>query len=345
MKRMYGTLLLLLVLGGITFFLLHEEKKEVITKPTIIQHQPVKIDKSKIKKIIIEHYPIEGEKKSESPQKVVLIRGEKGNDEGEGWEIIEPIRSPADSYSVKSILQRLGELKFIDIASEQSKAYEDLMVDETQGIKVKVFYEEDNKVADLIIGKSTGGFTMVRLANDNRVYRTKGTINYLFSKPLRQWRDRKILSFDSNKVAKIEISNKNGHFVFERDVSKSPPTDWKIVEANPKLADFDPSKLNTIVTSLSSLNAFDFLDPPYTANPGLSQQDNPPKISVMVKKNGGEENYTLLIGNQQSISDSNEKGNYYVKLEGQNQIYIISKYLGERFTPTPDKLQKEKSTK
>jgi len=344
MRRVYLSLGILLVLGVITFILLKKEEEEIKKEPTILKYQPVKIEKSKIKKVVIEQYPLEGGERSKELQRIVIVRGEKGNDEGEGWEIVEPVKSEADKYSVKSLLKRLDELKFLDIASEQKKAHEELMVDEKQGIKVRVFYEKDKKVAELIIGKSSGGFTMVRLPGEDKVYRVKGTIRYVFSKPLRQWRNRKILKLDRNKIARVEFINKNGHFAFERDVSGSSPKEWKVVLSKPKLKDFDPSRLNTIVNSLASLTAYDFLDPPYTAKPGLSKEDNPAKVIITVKKDGGEETYTLLIGNQQIIAGSNEKGNYYAKLEGKDQIYVISKYLGERFTPTLDKLQKSSTS-
>lgn len=338
MKRIYIAGITFVILLIVVFVLIKNENSEVILTTTNIATQPFKIVKEKISKFTIKSYPQEDGQPSDKLQEITFVKGENGDIEGKGWNLSAPVGGEADNYAVKSFLDRFGELKVLDIASEQKKSFEDLKVDEKNGIEVEI-YEGDNKVAHMIIGKSGGGFTMIKPEGEEKVYRVNGSLRYVVDKQLRQWRNRTIVKTDKTKITRIEFTNKNGQFVFEKD-STATPAQWKIVKAEPQIPEYESSKVDTIVNSLQSISAYDFLDPPYTANPGLEDADNPAKMIFVEKAEGGDLTHTVLIGNQQVSGSSGESGNYYSKIQGRDQIYVISKYLGDRFVPNIESFKK-----
>jgi hypothetical protein len=158
------------------------------------------------------------EKEKEKGKKVefeeVVLEKEGAGDEAR-WLLTKPIRYEAYQSYVDTMLSRLEELEIDALAAESKESYEDLEIDPDQRVQVKVF-KGSTQLADFFIGGYRGGATMVRFPEDDKVYRVRGSIRYLFAKPPRDWREKRMLNIENDQVVRLEFHSENGDFAFSK---------------------------------------------------------------------------------------------------------------------------------
>lgn len=247
---------------------------------------------------------------SPGDKKVVLQRKE-----GETFRIAEPIDYPADSYSVKQILDRIAKLDFGAIVTDKPDRFGEFEVDDAKGAKVTVYGKDGKVLADFIVGKISNGATMIRGAGKNEVFGALGSLKFIFSKDLKNWRDKSILDFKKEDVTRIDAG--------PVAVSTTDQKAWK-VEASPiKIDALDDGVPNGIVSSLTSLKAADFADEKKPAEVGL----DPAKQTIVVTLKDGSKK-TLLCGNTQGEDT-------WVKVPERDQVFTLKKYTMERIVVPP----------
>jgi uncharacterized protein DUF4340 len=121
----------------------------------------------------------------------------------------------------------------------------------------------------------------------------------------------KIVSFQQDDIAKVEIKKKDGDAVV---ISKAGPANWKIIAPKPMLADQDP--ISAVLYSLSPLDADRLIEDKATdLKPyGLAE----PEVVVTATGNDGN-SQKVLIGD-----DVPTGGTAYAKLDGDPRIFTIS---------------------
>ena len=82
-----------------------------------------------------------------------------------------------------------------DLVTEQKAKQAEFEVDDKSGIHVVAKAKGGKVLADLIVGKSTGPGTMVRLPGKDEVWQASGISRYLFDKAPADWRDKSITTF------------------------------------------------------------------------------------------------------------------------------------------------------
>jgi len=319
------------------------------------------------------------EKKKEKGEKVEfeeVILEKEGAGEDAQWFLTKPVRYEAYQSYVDTMLSRLEELQIDALAAESKESYADLEIDPDQRVQVKVF-KGSTQLVDFFIGGYRGGATMVRFPEDDKVYRVRGSIRYLFAKPPRDWREKRILNIENDKVVRLEFHNENGDFVFSKVEGK-----W-VDESKPPIADYDEKKVSGFVSTVAHLRATDFedilkpdaagfgeaaatvtlhfteeteekaeetaADAPGAEGSGAQEEESaagegaqPGETAPAEEKTA--QTKTVLTGGKK------DESNYYVMLQGNDQIFLISKYTAERLTPkvenfsTPPKKEEEKKT-
>jgi hypothetical protein len=364
-----AVVVILLTLG---VFLLVPGRRETTTEYT--RPTPLaKIDTGAVTKIVLEHVVGEGDKAAK--QRVVLIRGEGEGDSEPTWSLDEPVKAAANKTSVDTLLKRLEELEVTDVATESAGSHADLEVTAEKGITVEV-YAGSSRVASFILGKYASGSTMLRLPEQDVVYRTRGSLRYAFGKSASDWRDKTIFDFDREQISHIAFQNENGTFAFARD-SASKNVDWtiesvdavapaheeadeegdggpsKATDGGPSKAaptkvepparvttieGFDPAKVTGIVTTLAKLKATDFLDRAEGVDTGLDAP-TAPRVTFKVGTGDAAKTYTIIVGREA------EERSAYARRSDQDQIFLLTKYMSDRLSPGVENFQKRAPAK
>jgi uncharacterized protein DUF4340 len=303
-NRIVVGLIVLVVLGIAAFVMTRPPKVEEFKSPL---HA---IDKSKIDRIEI-HRP------GEDGDETALAK------RGDAWRVAAPVDAVADGRAVENALTKIGELTLMDEASRSKDVHESLGVDEAHALHL-VAKEGNATRLDLLVGALRGGFTMVRIPGNDTTYRVSGSILQVFNKATKDWRDKVIFDTQGEDFDRLEFQSPNGHWIFQRGEG-----DWSIAEG-PPIPNYDFHKVSSIVTSLAKLRTMDFEDHKSPADAGI--RDDSPFVRFTLKNNGG--TFRLRIGNSVPYNSTER---FFVARDGSDQIYVISKYLADRFRPTPDR--------
>ncbi|HEY3353646.1 MAG TPA: DUF4340 domain-containing protein, partial [Polyangia bacterium] len=135
---------------------------------------------------------------------------------GEAWALTAPVSYPADQAGVKSALEKLETLGFDGVVTDRAEKHVDYEVTDDKGVRV-VARKGGAVLADLILGKVAGGFTMLRLQGKNDVWRGVGSLKYVFGKETKNWRDHEVMTFKKDDVEKVELRTAAGATVCKRE--------------------------------------------------------------------------------------------------------------------------------
>lgn len=364
MNRLLIAALVVIVLVVAVFLATRSE--DTVTSATDRPSPLTKIDPATVTKVVIDTH--EGKGDDRHKQHIVLIRGEAEGDSEPTWSLEEPVKTAANQAAAKTLIEKIGGLQVIDVASEMPTSHEDLEVTDDTGIRVQVF-AGDGRVAHFILGKSTAGHSMMRLPDQDVVYRIQGSLRYVFGRRTADWRDKAIFDLDREQISHIDFRNDNGTFAFARDTTAddsewtieavdavAPPpeaadeeegegaTKAKIAKQPPAPAtparvktieDFDQAKVRSIVTTLARLRASDFLD---GDGDGGFDGEGAARVSFRVGRSDDADTYVLLLG-----SKSGER-NIAVRREDSDQIFLISEHMAKRFKVDVTAFQKRQPT-
>ena len=367
MNRLLIAALVVIVLALGVFFALRSE--ETVTTSEDRPSPLTKIDTAEVTKIVLEGNVGKGEDRHK--QYIVLTRGEAEGDSDPVWNMEEPVKTDAHQQAVKTLLEKVGSLRVIDVASEMATSHEDLEVTENTGIRVQVFGGED-RIAHYIVGKSTGGNTMLRLPDQDIVYRVQGSLRYVFGKRTADWRDKRVFDLERDQIGWIELRNETGVYAFARDISEddsewtmesidavAPPPEEEEEEeeegdskaktkrppakapakAAPErvttIERFDQAKVRSIVTSLARLRCTDFHDGDVEEEMGF-EDDGQTRVSFRVGRGDNAKTYVLLVGHQRD-----DRSNY-ARREDADQVYLLTKHMAKRFHVDATSFQKRR---
>lgn len=154
-------------------------------------------------------------------------------DAGNKWRIVQPKPLPADQDSVTSIATTLASL-----ASD--RLVEDKAADIAQyglnapGLTVTVT-KKDGKSEKLLIGDDTptGSGAFAKLEGDPRVFTLASYNKSSVDKTAKDLRDKRLLTFDSDKLTRVELIRKGQTVEF----GKNNKNEWSILKPKPYRAD------------------------------------------------------------------------------------------------------------
>jgi hypothetical protein len=361
MNRLLIAALVVIALVVAIYFVTRSE--ETVTSSTDRPSPLAKIDTGTVTKVVIDSQ--EGKGDDRHKQHIVLIRGEAEGDAEPTWSLEEPVKTDANQAAAKTLIEKIGSLEVIDVASEMPSSHEDLEVTDDAGIKVQVYAGSD-RVAHFILGKSTAGHSMMRLPDQDIVYRLQGSLRYVFGRRTADWRDKQIFDFDREQISHIELRDENGTFAFARDTSKND-AEWTIeaidalapppeeeedeegeADAGPSKAkaakqppepgarvktieNFDQAKVQSIVTTLARLRTSDFSE----GGDDLGfDDDGSTRVTFKVGRGESAKAYVLLIGTK------NIERNVAARRDDRDQIYLLTEHMAKRFKVDVTSFQK-----
>lgn len=98
--------------------------------------------------------------------------------EGDKYKMTAPGAFAADDNAAKSAFEVLEKLEFGNVVSDQKAKHAEFEVDD-KGLKV-VVKKGEQVLAELLVGKSVGGNTLVRVPGKDDVWQALGSIKYNF---------------------------------------------------------------------------------------------------------------------------------------------------------------------
>jgi hypothetical protein len=158
----------------------------------------------------------------------VVLKRESGK-----WTIASPDPLAADQDAVTSLVSSLspvtGDSVVEDKASDLSKYGLS-----TPSLTLNVV-KNDGKSEKIVFGDDlpAGSLVYAQHNSDPKVYAVSSSVRGSFDKSLNDLRDKRLLTFDSNKLTSIEIGSAKMNVAF----GKNNQNDWQIVKPKPYRAD------------------------------------------------------------------------------------------------------------
>ncbi len=322
---------ILIVLGVIALFVVRDRpssKKEKAAS-AIASYSVDKLDEVRILRT-------EGTGEAAAKENIVLVKT------GDTWKMVEPIAYPVEENPVEYLAETLGKLKVIDIISDNKSKHALFGVDEKLGVEM-VALQRDKQLLHIIVGKSTGNFTYVRLPESDEVYRVLGSHRRDFDKSATSLRDKTVLDLKVADIGKVTFIGKHGELVLAREEGKAGA---KLQPVGVQIKNFNESKAAGILRTVGRLRTREFVDSALP-NEQSGLGDDADKIIIELTGSGEPETITLWLG-----ADKEENKVTYLKTSQSDQLFLIMTAIADRirvaaddFARTDDELAKDEEQK
>jgi hypothetical protein len=222
--------LVFFALAGVLYWSEHRKPEETTKAAADAPPSILKLDEASITRLEV--------KKTETPP-VLLARGASGE-----WTLIEPKPLGADQSTVSSMLSTISSLDSQRLVEEKAGDLKPYGLDQP-AIEVDIT-TKNNKSQKLLIGDDTptGGAAFAKLSADPRVFTIASFSKTSVDKTLNDLRDKRLLTANSDKVSRIELTRKSEEVEFGRNKD-----DWQILKPKPLRA--DSTKLSELVRKLA----------------------------------------------------------------------------------------------
>src|SRR4051794_9148766 len=239
------------------------------------------------------------------------------------WRLVEPKPLPADQDAVASMVTSLSSLnadKVIEDKADDLKPYG--LTDPTLTVQVK---RKDGKTDELLIGNDTptGSGAYAKLANDPRVFTVATFTKTGLDKRPDDLRDKRLLTFDPDKVTRVDLQAKGQAVEFGKDAQN----EWQIVKPRPMRA--DSSAVTGLVDKLKDAK-MDLTSPEDAAKAfAVSAR----VATATVTDAGG--THTLELRRDKDK-------NYFAKSSGVAGVYKVAADFGDALDKAPDDFRNKK---
>jgi len=168
------------------------------------------------------------------PGEVPVVLKKTGNN----WAIVEPKPYPADQDAVKPMVTALASLTSDRLIEQNPQSLSEFgLTSPPEEIDVTVKGGTVNKV---LLGSDspTGQSTYAKLASNPAVYTLPSGTKATFDKTVNDLRDKRLLTFDEDKLHDFSVTSKGSTFEFTKD----PTLGWQVTKPTPMRADPKRSK-------------------------------------------------------------------------------------------------------
>ncbi len=134
----------------------------------------------------------------------------------DGWQIETPVQTAGDETPIRSLLSSLSSVKKIRsfTAKKEKRASFGLG---SRGITITLRGKGGLDASVEIGGPTSVGSNVYASVNDSTVAIVPSSVKTNATKTLFDWRDKKAVHFDRDKVRELHVHNPHGDFVFTKD--------------------------------------------------------------------------------------------------------------------------------
>ncbi len=246
---------------------------------------------------------------------------------GDKWALIMPKPLPADQDAVTQMVTSLASLNADRVVEEKPSdlAPFGLVTPKEQVVVTK----KDGKTQTLEIGDDSpvGSGVFAKLEGDPRVFVVPTYTKSNFDKTSKDLRDKRLLTFDSDKLTSLQLSAKGQTLEF----GKNAQNDWTIVKPKPMRA--DGGQIDDLVRKLKDAK-MEATVSDEDAKKAQAAFAGAPKIAdVKVTDNSGSQTMEVR---------KDKDKNYYVKSSSVEGIYKVAADLGDALDKSPDDFRSKK---
>jgi len=172
----------------------------------------------------------------------------------DAWQLVLPLRAPADRQTVARLLAALAGLRLGDPVTARLDRHGALGVDQATATRVRLL-AGSRLLADLFVGHVIDGHTMVRATNDAHVLQAIGDLPALTVSSAAFWRDHRIVDFAPDDARRLALDGPSGTLRLRRETATTP---WLAEGATSAPG---PDAVRAWLAALAALRAESFLDP------------------------------------------------------------------------------------
>lgn len=238
-----------------------------------------------------------------------VMRIERKDDK---WVIGSPIEYPADADSVDRMLEKLKNIRMGEEVCSGAEKYARYGLTESSQTEVNVFMRDGDGIK-IVFGHQAGDYMTFfgRIPPDDSIRLISGLEEYVLSRSLKDWRDKKCIRFERDDLSAVIFRGEEG---FELIKSSDK---WVLIYGNKKY-DARTEKVDGFIDAVLNLSTDDFIDTEWAAVKKEYGFDKPQR-EITIRFSGKPER-SLVFGKRIDarvfLSESSNK----------NVIFIISKY-------------------
>ena len=149
------------------------------------------------------------------------------------WAITAPEQYPADQEAVTTLLSSVSPLNADTLVEDSPKNLDQFGL--SAPAMTLTLHEMNGKTDQFLIGSDVPATSLVyaRMGSKPTVYAVANTFKTSVDKSLNDLRDKRLLTFDTNKLTSLEVGSAKGDIAF----AKNNQGDWQIVKPQPYRAD------------------------------------------------------------------------------------------------------------
>ncbi len=303
-----GLLVYVVLLAAVGGYIWWSSKKEAAKKPTDTTVKMLTIPDGDFQEI--------HEKKASG--EVLDLKRDTGK-----WRIVDPPLA-ADQDAVGSMVSSLASLNADKVVEDNAADLKPYGLD-APALDI-VVTKKDGSTAEVLIGDDvpTGSGAYAKLPNDPRVFTVGSVVKTGLDKKPDDLRDKRLLTFDSDKLTRVELQAKGQTVEF----GKNSSNEWQILKPQPMRA--DSSAVEGLVGKLKDAK----MDP---ANPDADAAKNfaaAPKVALATVSDSA--------GTQTLEVHKTKDNNYYAKSSAVAGVYKITSDVGDGLDKALDDFRNKK---
>jgi len=242
------------------------------------------------------------------------------------WVITAPESYPADQDAVTSLASSLSPVTADSVVDDQPKDLSKYGL-KSPSLTVTV-HEKNGKSTQILFGDNVpaGSLVYASVNSGPKVYAVSSSVKSSFDKSANDLRDKRLLTFDTNKLTRLELASGKSDIEF----GKNNQGDWEILKPQPYRADsFQVEELLRKLTDAKMDLSNDATDASKAASAFASGHS---VAGVKVTDASG----------TQTLDVRKNKDDYYAKSSAVKGIYKVSSDLGKEVEKPLDNFRNKK---
>lgn len=229
---------------------------------------------------------------------------------GDGWEMLEPLKTRADAGVVNSVVTALATARVDREVDPNPSKLSDFGL-EPPAVQVTLEVKGEKAPLTLAVGgkSPTGVWVYARAGGKPAVVAIGESVSNDVARPVAEFRNKTLFAFDRRSVTGVDLNLDGSKMTLEPEEGGK----WRIASPGPYRGDAE--LITDTLDKLASATVKEFLGSPKSLAPyGL---DKPSRVTVWLGKDKDRTSKTLLLGRV----DAAKKG-VYVQREGEPEVLL-----------------------
>ncbi len=175
------------------------------------------------------------------------------------WQVTNPVNAKADAGIIESLLTQLTNTLAPKFFDDNPKSLKDWGLEKPQA---QIAIETADGPRSLLVGKKTAGGYAAKNSLSPAVFEVPESLFGLLNRPLRDWRDKKVLEVETDNLQTVTVTFKGATKTFNQTEKKWREVGAKVDDSatGKEAADAINHAVMDLIFALQGLEAQDFAD-------------------------------------------------------------------------------------